>query len=333
MTVISAKYEQLIQDLRQDFRPQREWGERRGVLLVIGHFLVGVAAGAWLFGLWFAYLPGLVAGLVLASAGGIAHLAFLGRPERFWKMSRHVRTSWIARGFVGLSLFLTGALLYLPPRVLTTWLWQSSSLIAQFGWVLAAAGTVVLIVYMGFVYTASKGIPFWNSTLHPVLYMTYALRGGAAALLIETALLGAASEEVAANLLRIWIAVTAVAGVLFALEIHGAVAGGNAAARRSVHDLFAGRVAIYFYGGTLLMGFIVPLVLLSGAFASLSSIVMAAIGLFSALGDFFMKYATIRAGVYLPLKAGPVRTRMPAIETSWQERAIARKKFGHLFKS
>ena len=51
MPEISAKYERLIQDLRADFRPQREWGEGRGLFLVIGHFLVGVAAGAWLFGL------------------------------------------------------------------------------------------------------------------------------------------------------------------------------------------------------------------------------------------------------------------------------------------
>ena len=52
---------------------------------------------------------------------------------------------------------------------------------------------VVLIVYMGFVYTASKGIPFWNSPLHPVLYMAYALRGGIAALLVTMALFDAPS--------------------------------------------------------------------------------------------------------------------------------------------
>ena len=83
---ISAKYEQLIQDLRRDFRPQREWGEGRGLFLVIGHFLVGVAAGAWLFGLIFNYTPGLIAGFILAGGGGIAHLAFLGRPERVLNM-------------------------------------------------------------------------------------------------------------------------------------------------------------------------------------------------------------------------------------------------------
>ena len=30
MTTGSARYEQLIQDLKADFRPQREWVERQG---------------------------------------------------------------------------------------------------------------------------------------------------------------------------------------------------------------------------------------------------------------------------------------------------------------
>lgn len=309
MTDISAKYERLIQDLRQDFRPQREWGEGRGLFLVIGHFLVGVAAGAWLFGLLFSYLPGLIAGFVLAGAGGISHLAFLGRPERFWKMARHVRTSWIARGFIGLTLFLVGAPLYLAPLVIPNWLWGATSVLGWVAWAMAAAGMVTLIGYMGFVYSASKGIPFWNSALHPVLYMTYALRGGTAALLVEMALLGAPNGDAPAILLKIWIAVTAVVALLFSLEIQGALASGNVAARRSVIEMLAGRVAIYFYGGTLLIGLIVPAVLISGTLAPVSFSVMAAIGLFSALGDFFVKLATIRAGVYLPLKARPVRAR------------------------
>jgi sulfite dehydrogenase (quinone) subunit SoeC len=309
MTDISAKYERLIQDLRQDFRPQREWGEGRGVLLVIGHFLVGVAAGAWLFGLLFAYLPGLVAGFLLAGGGGIAHLAFLGRPERFWKMVRHVRTAWIARGFVGLTLFLLGAALYLPPLLIDDWLWSPASVLSGLGWLMAAAGMMVLIVYMGFVYTASKGVPFWNSPLHPVLYMAYALRGGAAALLTEMAIFGAPSEEIAATLLKLWIAITAVVIVLFGLEIQAALTGGNVAARRSVREMLAGRVAAYFYGGTLLVGLVVPLTLVSGRIAPLSFTVLAAVGLLSALGDFFMKYSTIRAGVYLPLHPRPLRHR------------------------
>jgi formate-dependent nitrite reductase membrane component NrfD len=172
---------------------------------------------------------------------------------------------------------------------------------------MAAFGMVVLIVYMGFVYTASKGIPFWNSPLHPVLYMAYALRGGIAALLVTMALFGAPNAGATTSLVTIWIAVTAVVIILFALEIQGALTGGNSAARRSVREMLTGRVAVYFYVGTLLIGLVVPLALVSGHIAPLGFGVLAAIGLFSALGDFFMKYTTIRAGVYLPLR--PRQTR------------------------
>ncbi len=309
MPDISAKYEQLIHDLRQDFRPQREWGEGRGLFLVVGHFLVGVAAGAWLFGLLFDYPPGLLAGFVLAGIGGIAHLGFLGRPERFWKMARHVRTAWVARGFVGLTLFLVGAALYMPPLMFTAWAWDAASVLGRLGWLMAAAGMVILIVYMGFVYSASKGIPFWTSPLHPLLYMVYALRGGAAALLVAMAMLGVPSEELVHRLITIWIAMTALVIVLFMLEMQGALTGGSAAARRSARELLAGRYAGYFYGGTLTLGLLVPLALLSGQLVPLSITVLAAVGLLSALGDFFMKYTTIRAGIYAPLELRPARTR------------------------
>ncbi len=39
----NQRYNQLIKDLRSEYRPQREWGEGRGLLMVIGHFLVGEA--------------------------------------------------------------------------------------------------------------------------------------------------------------------------------------------------------------------------------------------------------------------------------------------------
>ena len=45
METTRAKYDQLIQDLRGELRPQREWCEGRGLFMVIGHFVVGVAGG------------------------------------------------------------------------------------------------------------------------------------------------------------------------------------------------------------------------------------------------------------------------------------------------
>lgn len=283
------KYDQLITDLKSELRPQREWGEGRGVFLVVGHFVVGVAAGTWLFSLVFGSRPGLVVALALAALGGLAHLAFLGHPARFWKMAAHWRTSWISRGFVGLSAFLPGAALYL---------WTGSAI----GYALALVGMVILIGYMGFVYTASKAIPFWNSPLHPVLYVAYALRGGIAALLVTLAAGQGVGGAPMTELLVLWTGVTAAVVALFALEVHGALISGNIAARRSVHELFAGRVALAFYGGTLALGLAVPAWLAWRGLVAVPSLeAMAVLGLASALGDFFMKYATIRAGVHLPV--------------------------------
>jgi formate-dependent nitrite reductase membrane component NrfD len=296
-----AKYDQLIKDMRSELRPQREWSEGRGIFMVAGHFVVGVAGGTWLFSLWYADRLGLALAFLLAGLGGILHLANLGRPARFWKMVLHFRTSWISRGFFGLSVFLVGALLYLVPLYLPGFLWGGDSLIAAIGYVMAIVGTLTLIGYMGFVYTASKGIPFWNSPLHPALYVTYALRGGIAGLLLALALGGSGVDSLN-NLLLLWIGITALVILFFGLEVHGALTSGNAAAKRSVHELFAGRVAVYFYGGTLALGLVIPAWLAwAGLNGPLTLGAMVVLALASAMGDFFMKYSTIRAGVFLPV--------------------------------
>jgi sulfite dehydrogenase (quinone) subunit SoeC len=289
MSASRAKYDRLIEDLRSELRPQREWGEGKGVFLVVGHFVVGVAAGTWLFGLLFGLREALVLAFVLAAAGGLFHLAFLGRPARALNMIRRVKTSWISRGFLGLAFFLAGAPLYLMIE-------------SQVGYGLALLGMIVMMGYMGFVYTASKGIPFWSTPLHPVLYIAYALRGGIAGVLLSLAITGKPAED-PQLLLGLWIGLTAAVAVLFVIELHGALTGGNPAARSSAHALLAGRLALYFYGGTLVIGLVVPALFVWAGYAGRLSVgAMAAIGVASALGDFFMKYSTIRAGVHLPVR-------------------------------
>jgi formate-dependent nitrite reductase membrane component NrfD len=297
----NRRYEQLIDDLKSEYRPQREWAEGRGAFLICGHFLVGVAAGAWLLTRIHGSFDGLALAYVVAALGGLAHLANLARPERFWKMMLRFRTSWVSRGFWGLTLFMTGGFVYLLARWPGGGLLAEGSALALVGDVVAIAGAVIMMVYMGFVYTASKGIPFWNSTLHPVLYIAYAVRGGIAALVLTLALRGQAIEA-GGGLLEIWIAATAVVIVLWALEIQGAISSGDETAKRSVKDLLAGRLAVYFYGGMLVIGLVVPLILTSGAIAPLSAGILAAIGIASMAGDFFMKYSSIKAGVYLPVR-------------------------------
>lgn len=296
----SSSYDRLIDDLRAEFRPQRSWGSGRGVFMVVGHFVVGVAAGGWLFGLLYGSRAALALAFVLACFGGLAHLINLGRPARAWRMMSKPGTSWVARGFWGLSLFLIGAFVYLVPLYVPG-TWSADSILAQLGYGLSVIGMLMLMGYMGFVYATSKAIPFWNSPLHPALYVAYALRGGVAGLLLVQAF-GAMSLASFHELLFWWVALTAIVALFFTLELHGAWTGGNAAAKRSVQELFAGRMALAFYGGTLALGLAVPAALVWwGLYGEASLAAMALLALASALGDFFIKYATIRAGVHLPV--------------------------------
>ncbi len=303
MATAHVRYERLLADLAADYRPQREWSEGRGFFLIVGHFLVGVAGGAWVYGQVFGAPASLGAAFVLAAAGGLAHLGNLARPERFWRMAQQVRTSWVARGFWGLSLFLLGCLLYLPAVFMPDVFWSAGSLPAQLGNILAWVGAIVMICYMGFVYTSSKGIPFWNSSLHPVLYMVYAFRGGAAALLMLTALLDLPIAP-AAGLLQSWLVLTALVIVLWALEITFVLSAGDPTACRSVHELLRGRLAVYVYVGILFLGLLVPLFLISGMAIPQTRATLVAMGLASIAGDFFIKLSSIKAGVHLPIRLG-----------------------------
>jgi len=288
-------YDQLIDDLRSDYRPQREWGTGRGVLLVIGHFFVGVAGGTWLLSTLYGITAGLVTAYVLGGLGGIVHLMFLGRPEIAFKMMRNVRTSWVSRGFVGLSMFLLGGGVYLAILLLSlSGPWDGIKMFAQ---TVAMLGTFTIIGYMGFAYTASKAIPYWHSPLHPALYIAYAVRGGVAALLVIAAATG---TTVDVSLLQLWITSSVLATLFFVFEIQGAWTSGNIAAKWSARDVLSGRLAMTFYGGTLAIGLLVPVLLLISS-AERPPVIMALIGIASAAGDFFMKLTTVKAGVYLPL--------------------------------
>ena len=299
MTSAQLKYDQLMEDLGNDFRPQREWSEGRGLFLVIGHFLVGVAGGAWIFGALLDYAPSMVSSFILAAAGALSHLVNLGRPERFWQMMRGVRRSWVARGFWGITFFLGGGSLLLLAYLTPGGVWHPY--LARTGGALAWLGAVVMIGYMGFAYMVSKAIPFWNSSLHPVLYIAYALRGGAGLIFLLAPFFGL-SPHLESGLLQYWIAISGLVVALWAVEAVSIASSGDVAARRSMHELFRGSLAGYLYVGVLLLGLLVPAILISRVGALQASLALAFVGLTSITGDLFMKLCSVKAGIHIPIR-------------------------------
>ena len=94
------------QDLAQVYRPQREWIDGRGLLIVVAHFFSGIGAGAWLWSTLYGFRLGQAIGFACVVAlSGVAHLAFLGRWERFWRILRRPHRSWISRGIWAIGVF------------------------------------------------------------------------------------------------------------------------------------------------------------------------------------------------------------------------------------
>lgn len=286
-----------IADLRERYRPQREWAEGRGILLILAHFFTGAGAGAWLFAVPLGSDSGLVIGLFLAALGAVGHLLFLGRPERFWRMATRMGSSWISRGLVGLSLFLVTAFIYLVLLFLA----EHKTTLGAILLTLSVLGALWTIIYKGFVWASSKGIPLWNTPLVPALYIAYALRGGAAVLILLAGLGAQLGALEPLEPIKLWLAVSTAVLVLIYLEV---MRGSGMTELRSVNLLLFGKIALPFYVGAVLLGLIVPIGI--GGFAYFDNVplgLLALAGLLSLLGDLSIIYCIARAGLYRPLPA------------------------------
>ena len=164
---------------------------------------------------------------------------------------------------------------------------------------MSLAGMAVVLAYKGFVYAVSRAIPFWRLPLLPVLYIAYGLRGGAAVLLVAGAVAGDAFDIDLLEAIKLWVVVSSAVLVLLYLALARSAGG---AARRSAGELVAGKVSPAFYAGTIFCGLVIPIVLGAiGAATGPSRGLLAVIGLSSLVGDFYIKYCIVKAGIYLPI--------------------------------
>lgn len=299
--MLTDPFVKLPEDVSAVFRPQREWVERQGLLLILAFFLSGIGAGAWIFSTptFFNVPAGLMIGLLILVVGsGGAHLAFLGHPLRAWRMVVRFRSSWVSRGMVGVGVFSVPAVLYVLPAYFPGLPWTQGSPFGKGMMVLSMLGAVWVATYKGFVFAVAKGIPFWNSPLLPPLFIAYALRGGLAILLLIAAWGGEFAGFHTVEAVKLWTVVSSAALVLFYVWI---MSEAGVAARRSVLEIVRGRVSVAFYLGVVAIGILIPLGGGSLAFfMELSRPAVGFIGACSLIGDFYVTYSIAKAGIYLP---------------------------------
>jgi formate-dependent nitrite reductase membrane component NrfD len=286
-----------LYDWMVKYTPQKEWIERRGVLLWLAFFFIELGAGTFFVASFFSSLVAMLIGwLICAMLGGGLHLLFLGKPLRFWRIvfSSGWKTSWISRGLIFVVLFLILGLVHI---ILTQWANPLTAFV-----VIADIFASGAIIYGGFAMNYVNGIPLWNTALLPVLYIISGLWGGAE-LTLGIALAG--SDIGVGAALEEWLRILLIGFLLLIPVFLVSVRYTSLTGRASVKYMVLGKWAPLFWILVVIMGMVVPLIavitsFLLGLEATPEALLYAAI--FSGLlGDLATRYLILRCGLYNPL--------------------------------
>jgi formate-dependent nitrite reductase membrane component NrfD len=232
------------------------------------------------------------------------HIAYFGKPLRFWRtippFSDGWKTSWFARGIIFSILFGGFAFLQLVSSFLilqNVVAWDFLPALDILFKVLGGITAFLSGIYPGFIMNYVKGIQFWNSGLLPVILTIGGVLYGCA-LLVAVALFGGNNALVttAEELSRILLILNI---FLIAVYLWSATYAGSAA-KVSVMQLLKGNIvtSATFWIGVVLLGMLIPLA--TSLFGASSLLLIIAI-ITHIIGAFALKYCILKVAIYKPL--------------------------------
>ena len=299
-------------------RPQKEWKEIIAIYLYLagmgaGSFIIGVLihwmgvklnpsflSSIGLFGctLSFSKVP-IFWGPVVVAIGAPFLILDLGIKWRFMYACLNPRTSWVARGFIILSVFIILGLALLAKSVLPfKWLHAESAL-WRIPEIVAFAFAFGTALYTGVLLKATKSIPLWNTHLLPLLFLVSALSTGSMAIILSTLGTGLFSHDAGALKVlmggeQILVVIEGIVLYLFLSRSYRATEQG----KDSVRLLLFGEMKLIFWGGIVILGFIFPVILENIASLFPGNVVLMFVaGILLLCGGFFLRLGVLHAGI------------------------------------
>jgi polysulfide reductase chain C len=299
-------------------KPQKEWKE----IIAIYLYLAGMGAGSFIIGTlinWlevklnppffpsidvFGYALNLPEALILWGPIMVAISApflvlDLGIKWRFMYACLNPRTSWVARGFIILSVFIIFGLVLLAKYVLPfEWLHAESAL-WRIPEIIAFAFAFGTAIYTGILLKATKSIPLWNTYLLPLLFLVSALSTGSMAIILSTLGTGLFSHD--AGPLKVLMGAEQILVVIEGIVLYLFLSHRYRAAEQgkdSVRLLLFGEMRLIFWGGVVLLGFIFPVILESiASFFPGNAVLIFGAGILLLCGGFFLRLGVLHAGI------------------------------------
>jgi len=287
---------------------QREWIERRGIMIWIAETFTSLGAGLFLVSLFVKSWWGLLVGwLIIMFLKLPIHIAYFGKPWRFYRtlppFSNAWKTSWFARGILFSVFFVSFAFVQLvfgqPDLANLIGHSIADPIYYVFG-VLAGIFALGVGIYGGFIMNYVKGIPFWNQGLLPVVIMLAGVADGFG-LAMGVGLAGGDASVAWAETGSRYLLMLNVLLIVTYLISAGYT---SAVAKLSIQELLKGPSAYMFWGGLIVLGLAVPAAIsVVSLFSSreVSSVLLIIAIASHTLGAFALKYCLLKLGIYRPL--------------------------------
>ena len=277
------------------YTQQKDWIDGRGNFIAFAFFLGGISGGLYMAAAYFDSLLGMFVAWLLSLLMGVSYMAHLSHPFRSWRMFMKPGTSWIARGFIFIMLFIGLTTIQL---ILSQWVPEATAAITALK-VLAGIFAFAQSIYTGFAVSYVSAIKVWNSAIVPILFVTCGLSGGLAILLAIT--MGGDHAQLVAleNVIRVvLIAFAIIIGVYLWNTTYS-----STAAKEAVKRLVGGSLAPLFWIGVFLFGILIPIVMsVTTYFVGVGSSGLLITAVVSEIiGGLALRFAILKAGVYTPL--------------------------------
>jgi formate-dependent nitrite reductase membrane component NrfD len=292
---------------------QQEWIAGKGLLVWVAEVFSALGTGLYIVSLFFSHSASMVAfwggvfGWIMIALFKLPlHLAYLGKPLRFWRsfppFSNAWRTSWFARGIVFTMIFLGFGAVQLVLMGLIAYGVDTSNAIWTANYVfmvLAGVFAIMTAVYCGFAMSYCKSVPFWNTGLLPIVFLLMGLADGLALIMGVDLVVGSQNILSTAEMAtRILLIVNSLLIITYLVNANYQ----SVTAELSVKELITGRVAWVFWVGIVAFGIVVPLIIsLVGIFTeeAIGWLIFAIVC--HTVGAFSLKYGVLKVGIYRPL--------------------------------
>lgn len=275
-------------------------------------FLGGVGAGAFLVGFVLNFLKtkepiakiGIIIGPFLVLGGAIFLLADVAIRRRIYRLFSNFK-SWTSRGSWILTFFIVLGFTYLLISLRPfTWLsWMNIPTLSGVIGVITALFSILVLIYPGFLIGTINAIPFWNTPILPLLFFFSGLSNGIAVLILATPLFQVTLKNDIVEVIHLLGGAVLILIFLQILTLYAFLeiaSHGNVASKESLRLLEASQFKLKMFA----LGLLIPFGLLLYGISINEVFFLSILSMFASIlllaGGFYLRYAIIHVGVFLP---------------------------------